>query len=80
MLVKSAGSVNAATTPIMPRVMRTSANVKAVFLLVTLFGFCNCLVVVELKVDPSPSLNSASRVTRLVASSVPFASRRERNA
>ena len=34
----------------------------------------------ELKVDPSPSLSSANRVTRLVTSSVPFASRRERNA
>ena len=33
MLVNSAGKVNAATTPIMPRVMRTSARVKAHLLL-----------------------------------------------
>ena len=61
MLVNSAGKVNAATTPIMPRVMRTSAKVKAAFLLVTLFGFCNCLAVAELKVAPSPQPSPVGR-------------------
>ena len=63
-MVKSAGSVNEATTPIMPRVIRTSAKVKAAFLLVTLFDFCNCLAVAELKVDPSPSLSRRERNAR----------------